>query len=283
MRLSRAKWLGLGMVSPALAFFLLFNIYPLLSGVVLSFQDASIFGVQFIGLQNYRELFASERFWKGLLNALRFTAISIPIEVILPLLIGGLASRMSKAFQFTVRFAFYVPSLAGGVITVAVWQWIYHPSRGLLNHILGTDIAWLATNPYAFYALTLMMLCSVMGTTIIIYMAAFGAINKELYDAAKLDGCGEWGEMIHVTVPQILPIIAYIAITRTIGVLQIWQLPFLMTGGGPNYGTTTITLQMYQNGFLFQRWGYASALGMVLLFVTMIVAVSQKYLLRDRG
>lgn len=269
------------MVSPALLLFLLFSIYPLFYGVVLSFYDASVFGKYFIGLSNYREILGDWRFWKGIGNAVKFALISIPIEVFLPLMIGALASRMSRTFQFTVRFAFYVPNLAGGVITVAVWQWIFHPS-GILNRLLGTDIAWLAQNPYAFYAITIMMLSSVMGMSIIIYMAAFGAINKDLYDAAKLDGCGEWRELIHVTIPQILPIIAYIAITRTIGVLQIWQLPFLMTGGGPNYGTTTITLQIYQHGFLSQRWGMASALGMFLLLITMTVAVAQKYLLRNR-
>lgn len=275
--------MGLAMVSPALLLFLVFSIYPLFSGLFLSLFDASVFGKTFIGFQNYREIFSNERFWKGLINVVKFTVISIPVEVFVPLFIGALASRMSRAFQFTVRFAFYIPNLAAGVVTAAVWQWIFHPSRGLLNGLLGTDIAWLAQNPYAFYAITIMMLSSVMGMTIIIYMAAFGAINKDLYDAARLDGCSEWGEIVHVTIPQILPIIAYVAITRTIGVIQIWQLPFLMTGGGPNYGTTTITLQIYQNGFLFQRWGYASALGMVLMMITLVVAVGQKYLLRDRG
>jgi len=274
--------MGLAMVSPALLLFLLFSVYPLISGVILSFYDASVFGKAFIGWGNYREIFTNQRFWKGFVNVLKFTAISIPVEIFLPLFIGALAVRLSKALQFTVRFAFYIPNLAAGVVIASVWKWIFHPSRGILNWLLGIDIAWLAENPYAFYAITIMMLSSVMGMTVIIYMAAFSAINKDLYEAAKLDGCGEWGELIHVTIPQILPIMMFIAITRTIGVLQIWQLPFLMTGGGPNYGTTTITLQIYQNGFQFQRWGYASALGVVLLVLTLIFSVTQKYLFRGR-
>jgi len=270
------------MVSPAILLFGLFTVYPLLSGVVLSFQEASVFGKAFIGLANYREMLHSERFWKGISNTLKFTAIAVPVEIILPLIVGTLASKMSRAFQFGVRFAFYIPTMTSGVIIAAVWKWIFHPTDGILNWLLGTDVAWLATNPHAFISLTIMLLSGVMGMTIIIYMAAFGGINKDLYDAAKLDGCSGFQEMVHVTVPQILPIIGYIAITRTIGVLQIWQLPFLMTGGGPNYGTTTLTLQVYQNGFHFQRWGYASALGMVLLFITMIFSISQKYLFRGR-
>ena len=280
--MGREKITGLLMVSPALFLFCLFTVYPLFSGLALSLHEASAFGKSFIGFANYREMFSNPRFWKGVLNTLKFTAICIPIEVVFPLVVGALASRMSRAFQFGVRFAFYVPTIAAGVVIAAVWKWIFHPTAGVLNWALGTEIAWLATNPYTFIAIIIMLLSSVMGMTIIIYMAAFGGIKKDLYEAARLDGCNAAQELYHITIPQMLPVIAFIAITRTIGLLQIWQLPFLMTGGGPNYGTTTITLQLYQNGFHFQRLGYASAMGVVLLFITMVFSITQKYLFRGR-
>ena len=240
----------------------------------------NVFGKKFVGLDNFREMFSSHLFWKGFRNTLLFTGITTPIITIVPLLISALAVRTIRSFQYGVRFAFYIPEIAAGVVIVGVWKWIFDPMHGLANSIFKTNIGWLGQNPYAMVAIEAMLIWGGFGMAIMFYMARLLAIDKEIYDAAKIDGAKWYHEIRYISVPLVMPMVAFVAITRTIGYLQTWEYPWMMTGGGPNNGTTTIALQMYKNTALLGRWGYAAAIGVFLLVVTLTIAIIQRRIFR---
>ena len=279
-RAQKSNLTGLGFIAPACLLFILFSLIPLIKGISLSMYKADAFGSEFVGLSNFKEMFASRLFWKGFRHTLVFTGISVPIFTSIPLFVSILAARTTRAFQYYIRFAFYIPEIAAGVVIVAVWKWIFHPINGILNYILGTNIAWLGQNPYAMTAIEIMLVTSAFGMAVMFFMARLLSIDKEIYDAAKIDGAKWYHEIRYITLPLIMPMIAFIVITRTIGYLQTWEYPYMMSGGGPNNGTTTMALQMYQNGVLVGRWGYAAAIGMFLLLITLTLAIIQRRIFR---
>ena len=266
---------------PALAFFLVFSVYPFFSGVALAFQDANVFVTRFVGLDNFREIIQSPLFWKGFYNTLRFTLWStIPI-VIIPFMISVFAASLSIRYQYFIRFAFFVPMFSGGIITMGFWKWFFHPRVGLANAILGTKIAWLGQNPYAFYACELVLISTMLGMPIIMYLSRLLNVDRQMYEAARIDGAGELRIALHLTLPELMPLVIFILITRTVGFLQVWQVPYTLTGGGPVYGTTTMVLQAYEATVIAGRWGYASAISMVLLILTGFIMIIQRRLLRE--
>jgi len=281
-RKTRARLWGLAFIAPALCFYFLFSVYPFTKGISLAFFRASVFGSEFSGLANYREMFSEPLFWGAVKNTLMFTIITVPAVTVIPFVIAVMAARLSTAYQHFIRFAFYVPMLSAGVIISAFWKYFFHPSHGLFNKLLGTRIAWLGSNPEAFWSIETILIFSALGIPIILYMAKILGIPQEIIDSAKIDGCGETRVAWHVTFPLMLPIIAFIAITRTIGYLQTWMMPFLLTGGGPNHGTETVVLQIYQHAIVRGRWGYGAAMGVLLMAVTVSIALIQRRVLRGR-
>lgn len=249
---------------------------------VMSMQDIGTRADTFIGFENYRTMLHDPALAKGLWVTMRFVLVIVPASTILPLIIGILASYMSSSGQFIIKSAMYLPTLTAGVIIATVWRWIFHPNSGILNYLLGTQIAWLGQNPFAFYAISIMIIAEGMGMPVIMFLAVFVSVDETLQDAAKIDGCGRVRTAWYVTIPEAIPMIAFVTITKTIGILQIWIYPYLLTGGGPNAGTTPLTLMIYQEGILYGRYGYASALGVLLLAITLIFSVAQKMVIRNR-
>ena len=268
---------GIILIIPAAIWFLVFSLYPIFRSFQLSFYEAGPMFSQFVGFQNFIEIFQTERIIKGFINTLKFTALCTPILTILPLIIAMLGFRMKPFLQKTIRFAYYIPMLAAGPVLAMIWGWLFR-AGGAINFITGTDFLWFGKNPYAFYAVSIILLASNLGLSIIIYMASMSGINQDLYDAARLDGCSTFQEDLYITIPQISKTIGFIFFIKMIGTAQIWQFPFLLTGGGPNYGTTTAVLEVYLQAFQFGKYGYASAIGVVfVILVGFITAIQRKF------
>ena len=276
----KSNFVGWGFIFPALLLFLTFSLFPIFKGISLSLYKADVFEKEYIGLDNYREMFESRIFWKGFRNTLFFTGVTTPFIAIIPLFVSIMAVRTIRAYQYYIRFAFYIPEIASGVIIVAVWKWMFHPTNGIINQLIGKAIPWFGQNPYSITAIEIMLIFSGFGTAVMFYMARLLSIDKEIYEAARIDGAKWYQEIRYISVPLVMPMIAFVTITRTIGYLQTWEYPWMMAGGGPNNGTTTIALQMYKNAALLGKWGYAAAIGMFLLVVTLILAIIQRRIFR---
>lgn len=276
------KLVGVGFLTPLLLSFLTFAVYPLASGIVLSFFKTSGLHSSFVGLSNYKAFLGDPVFWKGVKNTLLFTALTVPVVSILPFLIAASGLGTSKRYQYFLRFAFYVPQLSSGIVIFSLWKYLFHPTQGLINAVLGTHIAWLGANPWAFIACEIVLLASDFGAPIILYLAKLLSIDDSLLDASRLDGCSWSDTARYVIFPLTMPVVGYVAITTTIATLQIWMIPYVLTGGGPNDGTTTIVLQVYQQAIGNGRWGYASAIALFLLVIALVFSFLQRGLLRSQ-
>jgi len=271
---------GLGWVLPALVLFLIFDIYPLISLFRLSLFKSTIMTETFVGLSNFTKILTSPVFLRGIKNTLLFIILTVPCTVFFPLLIAALASQFSSKTRALIRFAFYIPTLTAGVIVSMIWTWIFHPLYGLLNWILGTNIAWLGQVPESFLAISLVLISTSLGSSIIIYMASLSSADPSLYEAASLDGCSKLQSFFHITIPHLSPVIFFLFVTQTIAVSQIWEYIYLMTGGGPNRATTTIVYQIFEDAFISFKFGQAASKGVIFLFLIFTISLIQRSLKR---
>ena len=266
---------------PALFFFFLFAVYPILRSIQLSFYDAGVMTQKFIGLKNYITIFHNERILNAFINSGKFALLVVPIVTFLPLLIAAIGYRMHKSLQVTIRFAYYIPVISAGPIVTMVWLWLLNPS-GLINELLGKQIFWLASNPEAFFSISMVLISVDMGMAIIIYSAAMTTIDTELYDAAKIDGCNNRQEDWYITRPLMLPVVGFIFFIKIIGISQVFLYPMIMTGGGPNYGTNTAVLEIYLQAFSYGKYGFASAIGVLFALAIGTVGILQRKFFKER-
>lgn len=277
-RIIDARW-AYFFILPAYIPFLIFTVYPLLDGLRLSLYDATLRGQTFIGLENFRRLAHDEAFLRGLQNTVFFVLGVVPTALFLALFVAVMIFPLRRSIQSFFRMSFYLPVVASGVILAMVWLWIYSPTFGLLNYILTSlglpRVLWLGDTKTALPSLALVVLTWILGQPVILFLAALGNIPQELLEAAMIDGANSWQRFWRVTFPLLLPTTLFVLVTQTIGVFQVFVVVLLMTRGGPAYATMTIVYDIYQTAFDFYHFGYAAAMGVVLLIIVGTIAVIQ--------
>ncbi len=277
---------GLVLIAPALFIFILFTVIPIFQGIALSLFKANARVSRFIGFSNFIYLANDDIFWKAMKNTLLYVAVCVPVMVLVPFYVALIASDMSKKMQGFIRFAYYVPIISAGMIISMVWDWIFSPQYGLLNYLIGLvglgPVVWLGSVPAAFFAVCIVLISSSMGMNLILYMSALSAIDRQLYDAADLDGCTNGQKAYFITLPLMLPILAFITITQTIGVMMIWEIIYVLTSGGPYYATISLVYQIFIRAFHSGKYGLAAAESIVILILVLTLALIQKKILIDR-
>jgi multiple sugar transport system permease protein len=273
-----ARW-AYAFLLPALVPFVLFTVLPLLQGLQLSLYTRTLKLNEFVGFGNFQRLATDPVFHKAVVNTLLFTALLVPVAMVIALFVAVVAYPFGRFLQTFVRVSFYVPLIAGGVILALVWRWILHPTYGLLNYLIGLvglgPVAWLGTTESALATLVLVVLSFGLGKPVILYLAALGTIPHELYEAARIDGANAWRELRHVTLPLLRPATLFILVTETIGSFQVFVVVLLLTQGGPAYATQTIVYRIYETAFDFNQFGYASAMATVLMAMLGAIAYLQ--------
>lgn len=275
-------------ILPAYIPFLIFVVYPLVDGLRLSFYEAGINKAKwkFVGFQNFIRLFTTDNVFQiALWNTLLFVVIVVPVTLVFTIFIAVIVYPLPKVPQSFIRMAFYMPVVSGGVILSMVWIWIFNRDFGLLNYLLDAigfyrltgmeKIGWLALTETALPSLALVVISWTLGQPLILFLAALGGIPEELYDAAKIDGANSWQVFWKITLPLLKPTTLFNLVTQTIGVFQVFVVVLLMTSGGPANATQTIVFRIYENGFIFYKYGYAAAMGVVLLIIVGAVAYFQ--------
>ena len=289
---------GLAFLSPWLVGFVVFLLVPVVLSFYYSFCDYSLLQAPaFIGGGNYRELAADPVFWKSLTNTLVYAAMALPAGLLVSL---GLALLLNQRVpgQSVYRTIIFLPSLVPTVASAMLWLWLFNAKLGLINTLLETapfraaigglngllglfrlpplqtPIGWLTDPTWALPALALMSLWGV-GHTVVIYLAGLQDVPRELYESAELDGAGAWRRLRNVTIPMISPVIFFNLIMAIIGTLQVFAVPYIMTGGGPARATYFFTMYLYDNAFTYLKMGYASAMAWIqLLLVLALTAVA---------
>lgn len=283
-RLRKEKW-GYLFLIPWFCFFLVFTVYPFLYGFKVSFYDFTISRSRFIGLDNYIEAFGNQAFWRSLCATFQYAVVILPVTVIVSLWIAKVLSVRGKKLNAFSKAVFYLPAVTNQVTLVIVWNFLFSPTFGLVAGIfrtLGlTPVSWFDSPATAIPLLALLICTYGLGQPVILYTAAINGIPDCYFEAAKIDGATDNQIFFKVTLKLLHSTTTYILITSTIGMLQVFAVPYLMTNGGPNHRTSTLLMLVYTSAFQNGSFGYASAIGVVLFFITAAIAFLQFRLMRQ--
>jgi len=270
------QWVaGYLMILPNLLGFLIFMLIPIISTVVLGFTKWDLVNIpQWVGIANYKNLFGDRIFWLSFKKTIWFTLLNVPIQSFLALLVAVLLNRKLRALNL-FRTLFIIPWICMPVAVGLTWIWLFNTQFGYINHILmnlGLEkIGWLTSRNIALYAVIFVNIWQYLGWHIILLLAGLQIVPQELYEAATVDGANNWTRFWKITIPMISPIFFYDLVVNMIMTLQIFDLPFAMTNGGPGNATRVFNLYLYQKGFSFLQMGEACSMG-VILFILIIVA-----------
>ncbi len=269
---------------PALILFALFAWYPIVQGVLLSFQRVDLVrDSSWIGFANFRQLFDDPLFWTAWRNTARFAGLALLLGYAVPFILA-VAINEARHLKGYFRIAFYLPVVIPPIVSIFLWEWIYDPGPGLANTLLNRlgleSQPWLQSPDTAMLSLVILATWANAGATLLIYLAALQGIPSTLYDAAELDGAGLWRRIVDILVPQMRYILLIMLILQVIGTMQVFTEPFVLTNGGPANATLTVMLLLYRYAFQYGNYGAASALGLIL-FVA-LVTLSVLYLLLTR-
>lgn len=273
-------------IAPIFLLTSLFLFKPVIESIGLSFCEASIKTQNFIGIDNFVNLLHDRIFWLELKNTLIIVSLLVSFKITFALFVASTIVSLKGRGQTFYRAAFYLPAVSAGVVTSMVWLWIFNPVYGLLNWLLSLvgigPIVWLGQANYARLSIVLVVFSWSIGMNIILYLAALMGIPKSIYEAADIDGVNSLQKFFRITLPLIMPTTLYLIVVDTIGAFQIWEVIYLLTGGGPAYQTMTFVYRIYQLGFLYFRFGEASAHAVVLLAIIFTISFFQfKFLKRE--
>lgn len=269
--------------APYLVFVLVIFAYPLVFASYMSFRDYFFAapGVQvdrpFVGLENYRKLFADPAVRRSFVNVALFLVINVPLTVVASLVLSTLLNQITR-FKTALRVAYYVPYVSASVAVVAVWLFLFS-GTGLVNNLLGSlapEPTWLINSRWAMPSIALFVTWKQMGVYILLYLAALQNVPNELYESAATDGAGRFQIFLNVTVPGVRPATVLVLLLSTVTGANLFTEPYLLTGGGgPNGASSSPVLIMYQQGIEQGKPGYAAAIGMVLVVGTLLIALLQ--------
>jgi ABC-type sugar transport system permease subunit len=271
-------------ISPFLILFAVFGVWPIVKSLVLSlYATSGPKDAVFVGVRNFRYLLTDPDFHTAVKNTAVFAFWSVLLQ--LPLAVGMalLLSRPWVRGRELFRLAVFSPYLVGPVFVGVLFSVLFIPQYGLLNQALHAtiglplDTKWLANPALVMPALVLTGLWMYTGLHMIYLIAALQSVDRELYEAAQVDGANGWQQFWAITVPGIRPVLVYVLILSTVGSFQLFELPYIMLGNtpGPNNSGLTIVMYLYQTGFITGDLGYASAIGWTLALGVLLISLMQ--------
>ncbi len=287
----RHKLIGFAFAIPVVVFLLMFVLYPVLYNVWLSFTDASLIKktTNFVGIQNYIKIFSNKLFLKYFWNTCKWTFWSVVGQLLLGLGIALIIARPMKGGT-ALRSFLLIPYVVPAVTLALVSKWIMNSDYGIVSYwlqqagLLEARQSLLAMQGPAMWVVVILNIWRSYPFTMLIYWAALKSIDREIYEAATVDGANKWRTFIHMTLPQLKNTTIVLAVLRVIWTATYYDLIFMVTGGGPSGSTTHLPILIYQASFGSYQIGYASAISMILgalMFVCIIFYVMKSGLTED--
>ncbi|MBP7003378.1 carbohydrate ABC transporter permease [Amaricoccus sp.] len=272
-----SRYLGLAYIAPYIIGLMVFTAIPFGASLYLSFTDYSLMDTPtWVGLDNFERLLTRDRtFVKSLTVTLAYVGLTVPLKLAFALFVAVILNAKIRAIGF-FRTAYYVPSILGGSIAIAVlWRYIFSDT-GLVNMAIGLvglePVNWFGDPTNALFTITLLRVWQ-FGSAMVIFLAALQAVDKSLYEAASIDGAGKWTSFRHITLPLITPVIFFNLIMQMVQAFQEFNGPYVITGGGPLKSTYLLPLYIYDKAFKSFDMGYASAIAWVLFVIIMALTV----------
>ncbi|GAA3749676.1 carbohydrate ABC transporter permease [Salinactinospora qingdaonensis] len=284
------SWAGLWFVMPFTVLFAVFLVWPMLAGLWTSFTDRSLAStdVSFVGLANWREMLTDPAVWQSLWVTLLFTAMSVPLLVLIALGMALLTNRATRLGWF-LRFSFFAPFLLPVAVVTLIWVWLYQPGFGMINGLLQSvglsQVGWLGDENVVLLSVVITTVWWTVGFNFLLYLAALQGIPAHLYEAAAIDGASPWQRLTRITLPLLRRTTTLIVMLQMVASLKLFDQAYLMTNGsgGPNYAARPIIGYIFDTGFTGLRIGYASAISYLFFAVIIIASIIQFRLFSRKG
>lgn len=289
MKTRRLIWVWSFLALPIL-FYSVIRFYPTIEAFWLSFTNWDLMSPpEFIGIANYQKLFADPEFWKVFKNTFIYLLVGTPISLVVAFVIAYYLDRVRLMHGF-IRALYFLPYLTTAAAMAWVWRWFYQPAPiGFINNILSSlglpQQGFLRSVDQGLYAIMATSIWAGLGFQIIIFMAGLRAIPGTFYEAARIDGLGEWAILRRITIPLLKPTTVFLVVFSSIGFLRIFDQVYNMTTndpGGPLGSTKPLVLMIYQTAFSSYAMGYAAAQTIILFIILLCVSLLQLWILREK-
>lgn len=268
-------------VLPALLLYTIFKLVPLVAGLWIALlRWDGIEEPRFIGLQNFTRIFSDVNLIGALWNNVQYAFGTVIGKIVLSLLLALLLNQALRGRDF-YRTALFMPVVMSFVVVGILWSWIFNNQFGLLNNLLravglnALALDWLGNPKIALWSLMMVDIWKWYGFHMVIFLAGLQTIPIEFYDAARVDGASRWQQFVSVTLPLLRPIMAVNVTLSLMGALNVFDIPYVMTEGGPANSTNVLALHIYLQAFKFNRIGYGTALSYALMVLVIVVALVQ--------
>lgn len=266
------------LIAPSIIVFIFFFIYPILYMFNLSFHDWNFISpdMEFIGLDNYIELFNNAQFRQVINNTIIYTVGQVSMTAVLALVIAVWLNKNTRIHRF-VQSAIFSPHIISLVSVAMLWYWLLDAEYGFINYLLTLlniePVNWLGDPNWALFSLMIVQVWKSLGYNVVIYLSGLKTIPREIYEAAELDRGSRWSIFFKITLPMLSPTIFFVIIMNIISSFKVFETIQIMTGGGPLNTTNTLVFYIYEQGFTYFNMGYASAAGVILFILLAIVTI----------
>ncbi|MCX7795778.1 MAG: sugar ABC transporter permease [bacterium] len=270
---------GYGIVSLWFLGFIVFTAGPIIASLIFSFTEwDSLTPPKFTGLSNYFTAFYRDELFRiSLYNTAYYTAFVVPLNLCLIIIIAN-ALRYDSKLTEALRAIYFLPSILPGVASTLIWMYLFNPEYGIVNWVLTSlgfpKVLWLQDPKTSKITLAFLGLWGV-GGNLPLFLGALKGIPDQLYEAARIDGSGNWACFRYITLPMLTPIIFFNIVTSIIGTFQVFTSAYIATGGGPEDSTLFYVLHLYNNAFSFFKMGYASSLAWILFLILFLLTIIQ--------
>ena len=278
-RFDRAKLTPYLFIAPNMVLFSVFVFFPLLFAVYVSLREWSLIDTpRYVGFANYARLATDPLFWQSLQHTAVYSALTVPtaLAIGLALAVGLNRDLVGRTF---LRSIYFLPVVISSVATAVIAAWLFNDNYGVINALLRafglSPVPWLSSPRFALFSLAITTLWVRVGFCMVVYLAALQSISPTYYDAAQIDGASRWQQFRFVTWPLLRPATFLLLILSVIYSFHVFDLIYVMTGGGPGFSTTMVVQYIYQTAFAASEMGYASAMGVALFLIILAFTLAQ--------
>lgn len=274
-------------VLPAVILTLMFTIWPTVQALYLSFTNATSLGLnnKFVGLDNYIYMFHDKSFIQALINTAKLMAVVPVITIFCSLVLAFVLNQCKLKEMVLYRTIFYFPNIVSLTVVGIIWSFVFHPNVGIVNKILGAvgleslQRSWLGDSKTALWCIAFTLLWQAAGYYMVMHIAAMDGISPEIYESATLDGASAWRKLVSITMPLMKDIIGITFVLALSGTINLsFVLSQVMTGGGPNGASSVLLQYMYTQGFVNGNFGYAMAITVFTLAISVALSMLSRKL-----
>ena len=274
-------------VLPAVILTLMFTIWPTAQALYLSFTNATSLGLnnKFVGLDNYIYMFHDKSFIQALINTAKLMAVVPVITIFCSLVLAFVLNQCKLKEMVLYRTIFYFPNIVSLTVVGIIWSFVFHPNVGIVNKILGAvgleslQRSWLGDSKTALWCIAFTLLWQAAGYYMVMHIAAMDGISPEIYESATLDGASAWRKLVSITMPLMKDIIGITFVLALSGTINLsFVLSQVMTGGGPNGASSVLLQYMYTQGFVNGNFGYAMAITVFTLAISVALSMLSRKL-----